>query len=431
VRRSRVATVRPRGDDACVLARPAARTFALTWLAYASYYLGRKGFSVTKVALASQLHLSTATLAAIDTAFLAAYALGQVPAGLAADRLGARKLVGFGMLASAAACASFGFASSAHALLLCFACNGLAQATGWPGTSKAMADWTAPAERGRVMGVWSTCYQVGGMAATAVATWLLSHHGLRAVFYVPAIWMALTGLLVLLLLPAAPQVDVLPLTAADARRVSTPILARLREVHPSVYSYGASYFCIKLIRYSLLFWLPFYLYAAGGFDQARSGYLSLAFEAGGVLGSIGLGYLSDRSARSRSGMSMVSLLLLALVLLGYARSAGGGAVFHGCAMALVGLLLFGPDSVLSGAAAQDAGGVRGAATAAGIVNAIGSLGGLCQGALTLGVEQRFGWNALFYAFFGLALLSALCLVPTLVPGRSQLASRPGPRGSTP
>ncbi|HEX7476938.1 MAG TPA: MFS transporter [Polyangiales bacterium] len=82
------------------------RTFALTWLAYASYCLGRKGFSVTKVALASQLHLSTATLAAIDTAFLAAYALGQVPAGLAADRLGARKLVGFGMLASAAACAS-------------------------------------------------------------------------------------------------------------------------------------------------------------------------------------------------------------------------------------------------------------------------------------------------------------------------------------
>ena len=47
---------------------------------------------------------------------------------------------------------------------LAFAVNGLLQSTGWPGTVKAMTPWLAAAERGRVMGLWSTCYQVGGLA---------------------------------------------------------------------------------------------------------------------------------------------------------------------------------------------------------------------------------------------------------------------------
>ena len=63
---------------------------ALSWLAYASYYLGRKGLSITKAKVAAELGLSEPMLAAIDTAFLSAYALGQVPSGLAADRIGAR-----------------------------------------------------------------------------------------------------------------------------------------------------------------------------------------------------------------------------------------------------------------------------------------------------------------------------------------------------
>src|SRR6476659_8627486 len=162
----------------------------LSWLAYASYYLGRKAFSVTKAKIATELGLHEGMLAAIDTGFLIGYACGQVPSGLAADRVGARTLIGGGMLVSAAACALFGPMHAGALLLACFALNGLAQATGWPGTTKVVADWTSAQERGAVMGWWSTCYQVGGMAATALATWLLAHYGWRAAFRAPAAWMA-------------------------------------------------------------------------------------------------------------------------------------------------------------------------------------------------------------------------------------------------
>jgi sugar phosphate permease len=388
--------------------------FVLSWSAYASYYLGRKGFSVTKAAVASELGLAPASLAAIDTAFLVAYAAGQVPSGLAADRLGARRLVGFGLLGSGAACALFGWAGTATLLAICFACNGLAQSTGWPGTTKAMADFTTRDQRGRLMGLWSTCYQVGGIAATALATFLLAHHGWRAAFGVPAAWLTLMAIAVLALLPErAPQAAVASDPAAAGARHERGVPLRRLLATPVLLSYGACYFCLKLIRYSLLFWLPYYLHKSVGFSQVTSGYLSTSFEIGGVLGSIGIGYLSDRSARGRAAVVLGSLVALACALLGYAQLGSAGALAHFALMALIGALLFGPDALLSGAAAQDAASPQAAATAVGIVNGMGSVGALLQGALTIGVQQAFGWHALFYVFFGLSLLACACLLPTL------------------
>ena len=86
---------------------------------------------------------------------------------------------------------------------------------------------------------------------------------------------------------------------------------------------------------------------------------------------------------------------------------------HFASMMLVGALLFGPDALISGAAAQDAGGARAAATAVGVVNGMGSAGALLQGALAVGVKHAFGWNALFYVFFVLALIASACLLPAL------------------
>jgi sugar phosphate permease len=279
-----------------------------------------------------------------------------------------------------------------------------------------MADVTAPGERGRVMGIWSTCYQVGGIAATALAAFLLAHHGWRAVFQVPALLLAAMGVAVLLLLPArVRRGPVLPGAAAagtaTARRRASVAAGVLAS--PVLLSYGACYFCLKLIRYSLLFWLPYYLHTSAGFAEAQSGYLSTSFEIGDVAGSVGLGYLSDRGTRSRARVAFVSILALAAALLLYARLQSDAAPVHFALMVLIGALLFGPDALLSGAAAQDAGGAQGAATAVGVVNAMGSAGALLQGALTIGVQQALGWNALFYVFVGLSLVAALCLLPAL------------------
>jgi OPA family sugar phosphate sensor protein UhpC-like MFS transporter len=390
------------------LASPRARRSALvlSWLAYATYYLGRKGLSVVKASLAAEQGLSAQTLALIDTGYLLAYAAGQVPSGLAADRWGPRRLLGFGMLLSAAACLGMGAAHGALVLFLCFALNGAAQSTGWPGATKVVAQVIGPGQRGRVMGVWSTCYQVGGMVATALATWLLAHFGWRSVFRVPAFALSLVAVLLVVALRAPAQ--------PTSVRVQLPRASRdeLRSVlrAPLLYSYGASYFCIKLIRYSLLFWLPYYLHTAAGFGEIESGYLSTAFEIGGTFGSVGLGYISDRFPQRRAYIAALSLVALAAAMALYASLGVHSALWHFTCLALVGALLFGPDALISGAAAQDVAGSLAAGTAVGLVNGLGSLGALLQGALTVGIQQAYGWNTLLHVFVALSLLAASCLL---------------------
>jgi sugar phosphate permease len=78
-------------------------------------------------------------------------------------------------------------------------------------------------------------------------------------------------------------------------------------------------------------------------------------------------------------------------------------------MALVGFFLFGPDSLISGVAAQDLGGPLAAATVAGFINGCGSLGAIAQGALVAGVSQRFGWQAVFQTLMVLAAISSVAL----------------------
>lgn len=387
--------------------------FAVTWLAYASYYLGRKGFAVSKASIAEELGFSKGILASIDTAYLAAYAAGQFVNGALGDRIGARRLVAFGMWGSAIACALFAGRPVVALMLVAFAFNGYFQSTGWPGTSKGVSEWIAPRWRGLVMGFWCTHYQVGGIVATAACAYLLGHLGWRSTFRLPALGLAAVGLLVFLALRPGPYQ-----TTEPVRRPSAEVQrAALRN--PVLWSYGVSYFFIKLIRYCFLFWLPFYLHTELGFDNVTAGYLSISFEAGGAIGAVAIGLASDRLAHwSRAGVSMVSLLALAAALLLYAWLSPRSAVPQCLLMGLIGCLLIGPDSLLSGAAAQEAAGLEAAALAAGFVNGMGSLGALLQGAVTVWVQSVWGWSGLFYVFVGLALLAAA----SLIPGRHRVTS---------
>jgi sugar phosphate permease len=385
---------------------------------------------VAKKSIATELGVSERMLGAIDTAYLTLYALGLFANGLLGDRVGARRLVGYGMLLSAGCCAAFGSVSASGAFLLLFALNGYAQSTGWPGTTGAMAEWTTARNRGTVMAFWATCYQVGGIAASFLAGWLLVRYGWRAAFWGPAVLIAGVGLAVLVLLrpapdPAAPRAVHLPGASAapqgnvwgdapDSQHAERRMAQRAVLRNPLLWSYAASYFFIKFIRYALLFWLPYYLAKDLGYADDHAAYASTAFEAGGIAGVIVLGILSDRVARfSRSWFAALWLAALALLLLLFGWYASSGVLVNVVLLTLVGAALFGPDALISGAAAQDAGGRHAAATATGFVNGMGSVGGIVEGLAVPWLTERYGWDALFPVLVGLALCAALALLPTM------------------
>lgn len=369
------------------------KIFAATWLAYAGYYFCRKPFYVAKADMGTALGLSPLHLAHLGTAYLAAYAVGQFSSAYFGRRLGPKLLLLAGMSISIACNFVFGAADRFWTLFLFLALNGMAQGTGWPGCIGSLAFWFRRRQRGSVLGVWSTCYQVGSLAATALAAWLLGRLGWRWSYFGGALALLAIWFAVIVLHPNRPENVGLPpieeedeeVAAREPSRRDREPLGWTGDVIVSVLLMGLIYFTIKFLRYVLWSWAPFFLRRNFGLAGDSAGYLSTIFEVCGFAGVIAAGVASDRIFRGRR--AFLAFAMLAMMTLSFLLMATLGAhsvFFFTLAMGLAGFMLFGPDSLLSGVGAIDVASRRGALAAAGIINGMGSIGPIFQ-------EQTVGW----------------------------------------
>ncbi|MBK9168412.1 MAG: MFS transporter [Bryobacterales bacterium] len=391
------------------------RIFAITWLAYASYYLCRKNLSVLMPLFSGELGYTSADLAQVVFAYSLAYALGQFLMGTLADRFGPRWVVTLGMLASAAATALIGVWEGLTMLILLQAVNGLAQSCGWSGLVKVMACWFDYRHRGFAMGLWTTNYVLGGFLATVFVTFVATNTllaptlGWRRGVWVPALGLAAVAAAFALIVRNRP-VDV-GLPAVEEREQAAPRRrAPFRTVmtNPVVLVIAAAYFCLKLTRYALLFWLPLYMTQRLRYSPAEAGYTSSVFELVGFLGAILAGYVSDRFLSSRRfPVAAVMLAGLAAACFFFPALGALGRWGNILGIALIGILTFGPDTLLGGAATQDAGTQEAAATAAGFVNGVGSLGSVLSPFAVAWVAGTTGWDNLFYLFSLISLFGAV------------------------
>jgi sugar phosphate permease len=181
---------------------------------------------------------------------------------------------------------------------------------------------------------------------------------------------------------------------------------------PALWTVGGSYFFLELCRYALMFWLPYYMVKELRYDLQSAGYLSGLYELVGVGGALFAGYISDRFTQSRRApVAAVMLILLSVVMLFQPAFAHAGLVGMGLVISLAGFLSYGPDTLLSGAAAQDVGEAKAAATASGLIDGIGHLGALASPYLVVLASGHYGWNQLFFIFAATAFSAGLLLLP--------------------
>ena len=103
--------------------------------------------------------------------------------------------------------------------------------------------------------------------------------------------------------------------------------------------------------------------------------------------------------------------MIAAVLLYRVISAGGGIWGNAAGLAAIGFFLYIADSIVSGTAAQDIGGAESTASAAGIINGIGSTAQLFAGIVPIWLKNTWGWDAVFVSFIVLAVFSCLAVLP--------------------
>jgi sugar phosphate permease len=173
-----------------------------------------------------------------------------------------------------------------------------------------------------------------------------------------------------------------------------------------------SYFFLELCRYALMFWLPLYMVTRLKYSLQESGYLSSLYELIGILGAVVAGYVSDRFNQSRRApVSAIMLGLLGVVMLFEPTLTTFGFMGTALAISLAGIFSFGPDTLLSGAGAQDVGEPSGAATASGLVDGIGHLGAIFSPYVVVFVSEHYGWDRLFVLLAGSAFLAGAALLP--------------------
>ena len=405
------------------------RVFAATWLSYAGFYFCRKPFFIAKPALSEELGWDPATLGYIGTAYLVAYTVGQFIAGAAGNKWGPRLLLLSGMAVSILANLGFGITNSSGTFMALMVINGLAQATGWSGNVGAMAPWFRRAERGTVMGVWATNYQVGGVLANTLAAWILGRWGFEGSFFAgSAVLLAVWGFFLFNQRDKPEDLGLPPIAddederAASGEEISSsaPVpTGWSRQIWTNVLLVGVFYFFVKFIRYSLWSWSPLLLRRDFGLDLDDAGYLSTAFDLAGIVGVIAAGWLSDKMfAGRRARISFLFILGMAASCLLLYLLGPSSLILFGISIALVGFFLYGPDALMTGAGAIEVGSLRSATLAAGIINGMGAVGSVAQ-ELLLGrlLGEGEGVAEVFALQLGSTVGAALALSVLLWRGR--------------
>lgn len=395
--------------------------FAITWLAYAAFYFTRKAFSVAKLGIADDpdFELEKATMANLDALYLGAYAVGQFTWGILADRFGPRVVVLGGLLISAVVALIMGSFATLPIFATCMVIQGLAQSTGWSGLCKNLGSFFATGERGRVLGLWSSCYAFGGLVASPFAGWWAYqvYGDWRAAFFSSAIVVAGVAVLFFLLQRNTPQdAGLPPVEDADApqhddsgRHASFGSCLKTILKNRTVLVLGLAYFLLKPARYAILFWGPVMVYERmPEIGKVASAIVPTSFEVAGLVGPILLGLISDKLFGARRFPAcVISLLALTACLALFVPAMQSGSVLVVVALLfMMGLTLYGPDSMISGAAAIDYG--KGTAgTAAGFVNGCGSIGAILGGLL----PGYFDTESVFLVFTGTALIATALMLP--------------------
>jgi len=445
----------------------------LTFLAYTSYHLAKRPISAVKgtwnpnctvTAINNTCDAwdpftnkeeSRELFGGLDSAFLFSYAIAMLFSGYIAEHTSLRLYLGFGMINTGIFTTLFGMAYfwNIHSLVYFFAMQvltGIFQASGWPCVVAAVGNWFGEGRRGLIMGIWNSHVSVGNIAGSAIAgIWSGNEWGWS--FIAPGMIIFFLGLIMILFLVTHPSyVGLTP----ERSRLKDSIFVRMNEdmpekvmqahgriqsmtsmasslqkgkegkaisffgalLIPGVIEYSLCLFFAKLVSYTFLYWLPFYIKntVIGGrrFDSEDAADLAIYFDVGGIVGGIMAGFISDKT--KCSGITcFVMLIIAAPMLFLYKFHGNHSLVINVVLMIISGIFVNGPYALITTAVSASLGShqslkgnTKAMATVTSIIDGTGSFGA-ATGPLLAGFFQ--GWDFVFYLLIGADIVAAMLL----------------------
>jgi len=392
-------------------------------------YIDRVNISVAARHMMPAFGLTDQEMGWVFSAFVAGYALFQIPGGWLADRWGARAVL-TGALLWWSVCSAFtalaatsvlaDVAGILGALIIVRFLLGVGEAVALPCFNRAVANWMPADARGIGIGIAIGGIGLGSAVTPPIAAWVMVNWGWHIVFYLSAA----VGLAMALIWWTLARND--PDEHPWVKNLSTngpaeqPLHPQPRSDDavpwrrlartPTVWWLVLSYTCLGYVAYLYLSWFYLYLVNVRGFDVLRGGLYGAAPFLAMLIGCPAGGWVTDRLA-ARYGVTA-----------GRGIAGIGGMAAAGCAIiagafAVSPLIAIASLSVGAGclyftvgaywASTTDLSKAH-AGTLSGLMNTGANVGGAISPVLTPWIAGHWGWPislaaAGFVAFTGAAL----------------------------
>lgn len=398
------------------------KRFIFVIFAFTCFFLSlidRVNLSVVAPVLMKEHGWNPVTMGLVLSAFFWGFSISPLLGGWLADRVGGKRVLGFGALWWSLWTLLTPLAPGVIGFTVFRALLGLGEGVNAPAVNSLASRWFPVHERTRAVSMYLSGGHVGTIIAFPLTTWIIASFGWPAVFYifgaVGFVWAIAWHFL------GASSPETHPtITEAERRHIvegrkssaeAAKVPWRVLLTKAPVWAVVATTFSVAWMVWLFISWLPTYLMETHHFSLKQSGiYSSVPFIAN-IGGQIGYGWLQDRFIARGASITFVRKASLTiafagtivfLLLIPSAKDAmhavwyltGAMAIFSGAQMTvMVNNMDIGP---------RHAGVILGMQATAG--NIAGAISPVVAGAI---LARTGSFNGVFYLIVVLLVVSAI------------------------
>ncbi len=281
------------------------------FLAFFSLNILNTSYSIVMVLIKADLALTYTMSGALTSVYFVGYAIGQVPWGALADRIGSRRVMVASILGIAVSTILFGFAQGFWQAALARLVAGLLGAGVFVPGVRLVSGWFPPEERGTALGILSIGGSVGLISSSTLSPYIATIIGWRATI----MGIGLLGLtLTVVLWMTLKDNEAEERTGGDGD---------LRDVlaDRSFWALGAIQMARLGANYAFIAWLPLLLQEEFGMSLVAAGAAFSLFNVAGMVANPLGGIISDRLGEK--SVLLVSFAVLAVSTFAFTLVKGG------------------------------------------------------------------------------------------------------------
>jgi MFS family permease len=396
---------------------------AMLWLVCLFNYADRQAIFSVFPLLKAEMRLTDFQLGIVASSFMWVYALGAPLAGMIGDRANRKHLILGGLIFWSAITIATALARSYWQLVLFRALEGVGETFYYPASMSLLSDYHGKETRSRAMGFHQSSVYAGTIVGGTAAGFMAQRFGWRFGFWTFGSLGLILGIVLLALLRE-------PQRTRDGSEEPATAMSPLQFLKsacdgvfasPMAQVLMAVFFGANFVAMVFLTWMPSFLGRKFGMTLTMAGLNGTAWlQISSVAGVLSGGFLADRLVRRRRGGRMVAQALGLLGGIPFLFLTGWTMSPVVLVAAMCGFGYFkGLYDANIWASLYDVVKPARRATALGLMNSIGWLGGSAAPIAVAAAADRWGMSAAISATSAVYLAIALLLIwgiRTFMPG---------------